>query len=134
MSTLEIIAGVLLLLSGLIIILVVLAQETKEQGLTSAIGGGANDSFYEHNMGRTKDAKLSKFTRNAAIVMFIVTLAVNIFATVGKNDDSSASSSGSTSTVSTVSEDTSSEATESTESTAESAADDTAESTESTAE
>lgn len=84
MSTPEIVAGVLLIIAGLIIIMVVMAQESKEQGLTSAIGGGSNESFYEKNTGRTRDARLSKFTRNAAIVLFLVTLAVNIFANVKK--------------------------------------------------
>lgn len=84
MSTPEIVAGVLLIIAGLIIIMVVMAQESKEQGLTSAIGGGSNESFYEKNTGRTRDAKLSKFTRNAAIVLFLVTLAVNIFANIKK--------------------------------------------------
>lgn len=99
MGTLEIVAGVLLILSGLVIILVVLAQESKEQGLTSAIGGGANESFYEHNMGKTRDARLSKFTRNAAIIMFIVTLVVNIVSTVNKNKDKKESTSESSSVV-----------------------------------
>ncbi|MBR1763981.1 MAG: preprotein translocase subunit SecG [Ruminococcus sp.] len=84
MSTPEIVAGVLLIIAGIIIIMVVMAQESKEQGLTSAIGGGSNESFYEKNTGRTRDAKLSKFTRNAAIVLFLVTLAVNIFANFKK--------------------------------------------------
>ncbi len=78
MSVIEIVAGVLLIIASLTIILIVLVQDSKEQGLTSAIGGGSNESFYERNTGRTRDAKLSKFTRASAIVMFIVTLAVNI--------------------------------------------------------
>ena len=131
------------MIAALIIILVVLAQESKEQGLTSAIGGGANESFYEHNMGKTRDAKLSKFTRNAAIVLFIVTLAVNLFATINKNKGNS-DDTDNAAVVSTVEDDTASAAesaadgestaeAESTaadtaESTAESAAADTAES------
>ena len=58
MSGVEIIAGILLILASLVIVLIVLVQESKEQGLTSAIGGGANDSFYGKNSGRTRDAKL----------------------------------------------------------------------------
>ena len=84
MGTAEIVAGILLIIAGLIIIMVVMAQESKEQGLTSAIGGGSNESFYEKNTGRTRDPKLSKFTRNAAIVLFLVTLAVNIFSNFKK--------------------------------------------------
>lgn len=60
MSVIEIVAGALLIVASLVIILVVLAQDTKEQGLTSAIGGGYNDSFYGKNGSNTKDAKLNK--------------------------------------------------------------------------
>ncbi len=134
MSTIEIVAGVLLILAGLVIILVVLAQESKEQGLTSAIGGGANESFYEHNMGKTRDARLSKFTRNAAIVMFVVTLAVNLFATINKNKgndtDTTADDTAVVSTVDTGTAESTAEAAESVaEAAAESAAEAAAEST-----
>ncbi|MGN0624231.1 MAG: preprotein translocase subunit SecG [Oscillospiraceae bacterium] len=84
MQLIEIIAGVLLIIASLVIILVVLVQDSKEQGLTSAIGGGSNESFYERNTGRTRDAKLSKFTRAAAIVLFVVTLAVNVISALMK--------------------------------------------------
>ena len=63
MSVIEIVAGALLIVASLVIILVVLAQDTKEQGLTSAIGGGYNDSFYGKNGSNTKDAKLNRLTR-----------------------------------------------------------------------
>jgi len=84
MSGIEIAAGFLLIVASLVIILIVLIQESKEQGLTSAIGGGANDSFYGKNSGRTRDAKLSKFTKFAAIIFFVVTLVVNVLAAINK--------------------------------------------------
>lgn len=84
MSGIEITAGILLILASLVIILIVLVQESKEQGLTSAIGGGSNDSFYGKNSSRTRDAKLSRFTKVAAVVFFIVTLVVNIIVAVQK--------------------------------------------------
>ncbi len=77
MSTLEIISGILLLLSCIAIIIIVLVQESKEQGLNSAIGGGSNDSFYATNKNRTRDAKLSRITKIAAVILFVVTLVVN---------------------------------------------------------
>ena len=125
MGTVEIVAGVLLMIAALVIILVVLVQESKEQGLTSAIGGGANESFYEHNMGKTRDAKLSKFTRNAAIVLFIVTLAVNLFATINKNKGTS-DDTDKAAVVSTVEDDTASTADGESTAEAESTAADTA--------
>ena len=84
MGIVEIIAGVLLILASVLIIVLVLVQESKDEGLTSAIGGGANDSFFEKNMGRTRAARLTKITRIVAIVFAVVTLAVNILAVVKK--------------------------------------------------
>ncbi len=80
MGTLEIVAGAVLILCSIVIILVVLAQDSKDDGLTSAIGGGYNESFYEGNKSRTKDAKLSRFTKISATLIFIVTLALNVLA------------------------------------------------------
>lgn len=82
MSNLEIAAGIVLILASLAIVIVVLISESKEQGLTSAIGGGYNESFYEGNKGRTKDAKLNRFTKVAAVLLFIITLALNVIASL----------------------------------------------------
>ena len=78
MNPIEIGAGIVLALCSVVIILVVLVQDSKDDGLTSAIGGGYNDSFYGKNTGNTRDAKLNRMTRNAAIVMFILTIAVSV--------------------------------------------------------
>ncbi|MBO5448684.1 MAG: preprotein translocase subunit SecG [Ruminococcus sp.] len=78
MSGIEIAAGVLLAVASIIIILVVLVQESKDQGLTSAIGGGYNDSFYGKNTGNTRDAKLNRLTKICAVILFVITLAVSI--------------------------------------------------------
>lgn len=78
MSGIEIAAGVLLAVASIIIILVVLVQESKDQGLTPAIGGGYNDSFYGKNTGNTRDAKLNRLTKICAVILFVITLAVSI--------------------------------------------------------
>lgn len=79
MGATGIICGVLLIISCLIIILIVLAQDSKDQGgLASAIGGGSNDSFFGKNSSRTKEAKLNRLTKIAAVIFFVATLVVNI--------------------------------------------------------
>ena len=78
MSIIEIAAGILLALASLVIILVVLVQDSKDDGLTSAIGGGYNDLFYGKNTGNTRDAKLNRLTTTCTVILFIVTLAVSI--------------------------------------------------------
>ncbi len=79
MSALEIAGGIVLLIVCIAIIFICLAQEQKSQdSMTSALTGASTDSFYGKNEGRTKEAILGKITRALGIILFIVTLAVNI--------------------------------------------------------
>ena len=82
MSVMEIVAGSVLVLVSLILVLIVLSMESKDQGLTSAIGGGYNESFYGKNGKSTKEARLSRIARICSILLFIVTLAVNIVVSI----------------------------------------------------
>lgn len=84
MGLIQIICGVLLLIACAVIILVVLLQESKDPGMTSAITGASNDSFYGKNGSKTREAKLVRFTRIAAIIFFVATLVVNIVAVHSK--------------------------------------------------
>lgn len=79
MSVLEMIGGGVLLLVCVLITIICLAQEQKSQdSMTAALTGASADSFYGKNEGRTKEAILCKITRTLGIILFIVTLAVNI--------------------------------------------------------
>ncbi len=74
----QIISGILLIIACVVIILVVLVQDSKDPGMSSAITGSSNDSFYGKNGSRTREARLSRFTRIAAFLFFAVTFLVNI--------------------------------------------------------
>ena len=79
MSVLEMIGGGVLLLVCVLITIICLAQEQKSQdSMTAALTGASADSFYGKNEGRTNEAILCKITRTLGIILFIVTLAVNI--------------------------------------------------------
>lgn len=79
MSTIEIVFGVLLIISCLIVIILCMMQDTKSQdSMTSAITGASSDSFYGKNTGRTKEAMLIKTTRVFAIILFVITLASTV--------------------------------------------------------
>ena len=79
MSVLEIVGGAVLLLVSVITIIICLAQEQKSQdSMTAALTGASTDSFYGKNEGRSREAILAKITRVLGIIMFIVTLALNI--------------------------------------------------------
>ena len=95
MGTLEIIGGALLIVASIVIILVVLCQESKTPGLSSAIGGGSEDSYFGKNAGRTKEARLNGLTKICAIIFFVVTILVNVFIVIanGKDDTKGTNSS-----------------------------------------
>lgn len=79
MSILEIIGGAVLLVACIAIVILCLAQEQKSQdSMTAALSGGSSDSFYGKNEGRSREAILAKITRILGIILFVVTLAVNI--------------------------------------------------------
>jgi len=80
MSILEIIGGVMLILTCVIAIILCLLQDSKQQqNMTSAITGGENDSFYSQNEGRTKEAMFKKITRVLLILFFVLTIALNLY-------------------------------------------------------
>ena len=89
MGILEIISAICLILSCIFIIIMVLMQDSKK-GMSQAITGGSSDNFYQKNSGRSKEAKLARMTRTAAILFFVVTLVVNVFAVYFKGDSGNA--------------------------------------------
>ena len=80
MSILEIIGGVMLILTCILAIILCLLQDSKQQqNMTSAITGGENDSFYSQNEGRTNEAMFKKITRVLLILFFVLTIALNLY-------------------------------------------------------
>ena len=136
MGIIEIISAIVLVIACIFIILVVLMQDTK-QGMSQTIAGGSADNYYQRNQGRSNEAKLNKLTKIAAIIFFVVALAVNFvvmysgnFASLNNSSNTSSTSSAVTSTESETSDASSDASTE--ESTASDSSAESAESTEST--
>ena len=77
MQALEIILGIFILLTSLLIVVLVLLQEGKQQGLSGAIAGGA-ETFFGKSKGRTMEQKLVKITRVFAVVFFVLTLGTTL--------------------------------------------------------
>ena len=74
---------ILQLLCGLAIILIVLFQSGKSQGLSGAIGGIA-DSYMAKSKARSLDAKLAKATKWLGAVFVVLTLVLNCMIAAGK--------------------------------------------------
>lgn len=95
MSVLEIIAAILLILACIFIVLVVLMQDSK-QNMSQTISGASGDNYYQKNSGRTREAKLAKMTKSAAVVVFVVALLVNLITIYGWGKSSGTSNTATT--------------------------------------
>ena len=67
---------ILQLIAALFLILVVLFQSGKSQGLSGAIGGIA-DSYMSRSKAKSMDAKLARCTKWVAAVFVVLTLVIN---------------------------------------------------------
>ncbi len=81
MTIMEIIAGVLMALASLVIILMVLSQDSKGQGLSGVITG--TEMMSNETRAHSKEMRQAKATRIAAIVFFVLVLVVNVFSVMG---------------------------------------------------
>lgn len=76
MGTLTTVMTVLQLLVGLAIILMVLFQSGKSEGL--GVIGGAADTFLAKSKAKSLDAKLARGTKWVGAVFIVLTLVLNI--------------------------------------------------------
>lgn len=86
MSVIEIIAAFLLILACVFIVVIVLLQESK-QGMSNVITGGGNDNYYQKNSGRTREAKLARATKTAAVAVFVIAILVNVISVYFSGSD-----------------------------------------------
>ena len=77
MTAVNIISGIILVIASVLIILLVLFSDTRNSGISSAIGG-SQDSFFGKNSGNTREAKMDRITKISVVVFFLVALIVNV--------------------------------------------------------
>ena len=70
--------GVILLIAAVFLIVVIMLQEGKQQGVTSAISGGSSDTFLGKTKGGGKDQLLGKLTMWVAIVFAVIAFVIYI--------------------------------------------------------
>ena len=79
METLNIILTSILVLCSIVLIAVVLMQQTKSSGLGGAFGGDTQ-AFTARGQAVSKEAKLQKITVYAAIAVGVLAIAIMIIA------------------------------------------------------
>lgn len=85
MGAIEIISGIILIACSVFIVVITLMQSQKQQGMTSAVQGSNNDSFYGKNSQNTREKALERLTKIVAFIFFVAVMAVNIISAVASN-------------------------------------------------
>ncbi len=63
------------------LIVVVLLQQSKQNGLSGAITGGTTETFFGKNRSRTSDAILKRWTAIVAVLFLVTSVALFILQT-----------------------------------------------------
>ena len=74
----EYIFGFIMIIVAIVLVALILLQQSRNSGLSGAIAGGA-DNFFGKNKGNSNDAKLAKITKILAVVFFVITLLATFF-------------------------------------------------------
>ena len=74
----QIIIGVLMIVASLVIIFVVLMQQSRRSGV-GAISGAA-DTFFSKNKARDIDSKMASITKWVALAFFVLAIAASAIA------------------------------------------------------
>ena len=77
MQIIKIILSVIFIIDCIALTVVVLMQESKQNGLSGAISGAA-DTYWGKNKGRSMEGGLVKATTIMGILFFVISVALNM--------------------------------------------------------
>jgi len=80
MTPVILIISIILLILAVILTVVVLFQQGKSAGVPGVMGGAA-DTFFGKNKGKTMDSMFSKLTGALAVIFIVLVLALNVIIT-----------------------------------------------------
>ena len=78
MSALTVILGIFYMLICLVVIIIILKQESKGDGLSSVITGENSESFFSKNKGLSKERFLSKLTVVLSVFFAVVAIVLSV--------------------------------------------------------
>lgn len=77
-GTIQIIGGILMLVCSVLIIVITMMQEQKQQDMGSALSGQSDNFYGKGNVSSSREQALARLTKVLAVVFFIATIAVNV--------------------------------------------------------
>jgi preprotein translocase subunit SecG len=76
MSPIQLTLTIIYVLLAVFLVVVVILQSGKSNGLSGAIGGGSAETFLAKNKSKSLDARLAKLTKWVAIVFVVLTMVL----------------------------------------------------------
>lgn len=76
MSTLRLILTILYIIDCIFLLVIVLMQEGKQQGLGTIAGG--NETYWSKNKGRSKEGKMVMITTVSAVLFMLFSIVLNL--------------------------------------------------------
>ena len=77
-GAIQLIGGIIMLICSVLLIIITMAQEQKQQDMSSAITGQTDNFFGKGNVSSSREQALARLTKLLAVIFFVVTIAVNI--------------------------------------------------------
>lgn len=77
MDVLKMILSIVLIIDCIACVIVVLMQESKQNGL-GTISGASTDTYWGKNKARSQEGRMKMFTVIAAVVFFIISIVLNL--------------------------------------------------------
>ena len=80
MDAIQIVLGVAILIVSVLLVILVIFQQSQRTGLNSTIGGGSGETFLAKNKSRSTEAKLARLTKILTVAFFVLVVVANLFA------------------------------------------------------
>lgn len=78
MDALKVILTIVYIMVCVAIMVIVLLQDSKNQGLSGALAGGSGNSYWSKNKGRSKEGILNKVTIALGIVFIVLSVVMSL--------------------------------------------------------
>lgn len=78
MAIIRTILTILFVIDCISLVVVVLMQEGKQNGLGALAGNASSDTYWGKNKARSAEGKLKTFTKAAAILFVVLAIVLNI--------------------------------------------------------
>ena len=75
----ELALKIVFIIISVVMSVIILMQEGKQNGLSGSLGGGQSaDTYWSKNKGRSMEGKLERFTLIGAIIFFVGAILLNM--------------------------------------------------------